>query len=532
MAITDITAQAQPWPGPNQYIQTTINAGSPGDTYRLLPGYHELQSFVPQNGDTILFMPGAILTGGQNIGTAGWVSSGGQWYKDGIGLSKRTSTGEGLGGYDPFQLEWCVIDNEPMAFADSPSGVNEYTAYYDAAGDRLWVGRDPTTASRVEIARMDWGIRGGPGINNVTIRANDPSTLGVVQNYASYPQSEGAAFGVARTTDPAGTGWLVEHMEVRGCSGAGLVIGSGVTVQHCYIHHMGQIGAGGSQAEYSTFQYNHMHYSPIGGWNPEWEAGNAKFSFTLGCTFRGNLWGTGTHPNLIPIASFWLDLDNEDYDIYDERIEERPTSLGKRGMFLEISYSGDVFHNIIYNAAAGTSGPEAIENGHWANGIILSQTGAIQGTTVRDWVTCEDNIMYDCSGGIKSVNSPREEEQAGGWNTPRYGFESYATDYQRHYRNVTYHRTAEYVGIFENFPGKTGSIADGEAAGPNIIYEDNLYFIGDNTDLHWTDGLAAGAGDTTWAGWNGEGFDTPGGYAITERVHPRGDPDPYNGGCM
>jgi hypothetical protein len=196
----------------------------------------------------------------------------------------------------------------------------------------------------------------------------------VVEKYASAAQQ--ASVGGRGAID-----WDLRSVTVRYNHGAGAELGPGTIMEHCKVHHMGQIGLlGGGDA---TTRPTVLRDSEVAGnrtlsFDPDWETGGAKFtrSFGQGMIVE-NSW---FHDN--SGGGLWFDIDNYNVVIRSNRFEDNQ----RWGVFYEVSRRARIY----WNEASGTNnGPEGFADK--GAGILVSNSADVE---------IYQNLLRDNDNGI------------------------------------------------------------------------------------------------------------------------------------
>ena len=517
MATTYIAAQSHgSWGGTpraasNQYIQDEIDAGSPGDTYILQSGTHRGQSFTLQTGDTLLLAEGAILNGAEDIGTGGWTFSGGEWYKA-VSISENQSTAVCKAAYACGDIEALILDGVIYPWYSS-SGADADGGYHD--GTNAWIGIDPSTLDTIEIARV--GSIDGPGVE---IGGETVAERGKVRGYATYSGGVGGeAIGLSGSTV------LIHDLEVSACSGGAIGCWDNTTVRNVTAHSNGQLAIYGSgESDYpgpiTVAEGCHFYQNGIGGWDNGFEGGNSKFAWTDTVTIYGSLWDIG--PAIWgddPTAPLWFDYNCEGAVIYSCICRDE-YGLAGRGLFLEVTYSGKIYNNILYGLSHGA------ESEGWSNAITFDGVGPNDepsGPYSYDYSTFEvyGNLAYKCGGGLGGVQNRPDYND--GILRFGYGVNSW----------WDIHDNTLYFDGSSGFDEECGARqwnTENDAQAHDISYDDNIYLSNDAVAFNDpTQGAFNGEG-LTWAQWNSAGYDT--GTRAAHTVAGDYDPDPFNGGAM
>jgi parallel beta-helix repeat protein len=169
----------------------------------------------------------------------------------------------------------------------------------------------------------------------------------------------------------------------------------------------------------------------------------------------------------------WVDINNVDWLIEDNNIYD---NFGQ-GIFIEISYAGVIDGNTVTN------------NGHERGGTWLYGAGILVAHSPD--VEVMNNTVSGNYNGIVGIQQSRGSGTLG----------------EHLLSNLNVHDNVICMAR-----GKSG-VGDGTGTGAfqgarnNDNWEDNDYTVPNTTGSFWTWNNAS----QTWAGWNGFGFDTPGG---------------------
>lgn len=523
MAATAIPVESPTWTGTpransNQYIQTAITAGNPGDIYTLGVGIHRGQEFTLAAGDTLILAAGASLNGGEDVGTSGWADEGAGVYSKTLQAGDRNTVSGVVAcdtGYSCDDLEVVVIDGEMRAWYTTLGAVDANGCYDD--GTDIYIYGDPTGYDLIEITRATQIVAG----NTVTIRGESAAERGSICNYSSSDVHQDAGIVV-------GTDFTMRNIHLKSFAGCAIQLQTDSQLYNVTVSHCGQLGASCGLSKLTYYEDiifgegHYFHTNGIGGWDNGNEGGNIKLSNTDRTIVKGGLWDVGTmpHPDTPP-APFWLDINNDGFQIFASTFKDSNDESG-RGLFLEISYSGKVHDNILYKLAASA------ENDFWGNGIVMDGTGA--DTTYSEFSTLEiyHNLLYLCSGGVATLQSGGRTD----WNEAYEdgaGYRRLNWDYWMT-KNVNAHHNTTYFNGASGFADNVGTIDGLDAATEphDIAFEDNIYIV-EAADSRYNDETSGGTGvNLAWATWNTAGFDDTGAQHVASDYNP----DPFNGGSL
>lgn len=104
-----------------------------------------------------------------------------------------------------------------------------------------------------------------------------------------------------------------------------------------------------------------------------------------------------------------------------------------------------------------------------------------------------------------------------------------------HVRDYSIYKNIIYLDTALSFTPFIGVSWNGTGANPTgVTSENNFYYLASAATQHFYDEQVGGGGPSlNWTQWKNAGHDDgAGAFLNTERNHPSGDPDPFNGGCM
>lgn len=230
--------------------------------------------------------------------------------------------------------------NPTSGVAINPGDNWQTVVNANPAGTTYWIKAGTHTGQSVTPKTGDvyWGEAGAIMDGENTVKKAFFSTADnvtirnlVVKNY-NCDVSDGAIRGDWTES----TGWVMEHLEVTGCMGAGIYMSHSSRVSYCNIHHNGQIGLLG-WAEDSVLEYSEVAFNNTGGNDPNGEAGGMKFFHAASMTVRNNYVHDNTGPGI------WFDAYNYSCTIDGNRVEDNTHA----GIFYEISYAGIIRNNTV-----------------------------------------------------------------------------------------------------------------------------------------------------------------------------------------
>jgi hypothetical protein len=242
--------------------------------------------------------------------------------------------------------------------------------YLDEDANRIYMTDDPARLGLIETSVASTAISAPARLE----RANVVIQNLVVEKYASGAQQ--AAVGGSGATD-----WDFRSVTVRYNHGAGVELGPGTIIEHCKIHHMGQIGllgGGDATTRPTVLRDTEVADNRTLSFDPDWETGGAKFtrSFGQGMIVE-NSW---FHDN--SGGGLWFDIDNYNVVIRSNRFEDNQ----RWGVFYEVSRQARIYLNEVLGT---TNGPEGfVDKGA---GILVSNSADVD---------IYQNLLRDNDNGI------------------------------------------------------------------------------------------------------------------------------------
>jgi hypothetical protein len=335
----------------------------------------------------------------------------------------------------------------------SLSAVTASSWFFDYGSDQIYFATDPT-GHRVETSVTTTAFEATG--NNVTI-----SSL-TIEKYANLAQ-----FGAIQ---PDGrTGWVITGNEVRWNHGLGIRVATGARVTGNNVHHNGQMGIGGGGSDVLV-EGNEIAYNNTAGFDYGWEGGGTKFAGTTRLTLRNNFAHHSNGPGL------WLDIDNIDFVIEDNRVEDNFSTISAAapGIFVEISYGGVIRGNTVRRNGAGFS------TWLWGAGILVAASGG-------SGLEIVGNTVEDNEHGIALVQQPRGSGAHGPYLV----------------QNVHVHDNTIRMPR-----GMSGGVQDANDdaifTSRNNRFDRNTYYLAPSGHFAWMNG------ERTEAEWRGYGMDTNG----------------------
>ena len=367
------------WHSPNAWAQQTV-AVSPGDnlqalvneyppstTFSFSPGVYRLQSAIPQNNDSFVGQPGAILSGATVLTT--FNRSGSYWTSPVHVTQARSYPGQCNSASPACAFpEDLFFNNTAKTRVASLSLVGPGTWYLNYSTGTAYMGDNPA-GSTVEMSELPYAFTGGAAsvqISNLTI-----------EKYASLGGT-GAIDGAAGSSY-----WQIEGNEIRYNHGRGITSGNGMYIYKNNIHHNGQLGIGGGGTNISV-QNNQISYNNYAGYSYYWEAGGAKFGNVETLVVQYNY----SYNNAGPGLSNALNSEGVTYD------ENETSGNMEAGILSELSSNITVSGNYIFNDGSNPSG----SGPWWGAGILIVDSST---------VSVRSNTVINCMNGIVGVIANR-----------------------------------------------------------------------------------------------------------------------------
>ncbi len=388
--------------GPGDDLGRVVAAHPAGTTFCLQAGVHHPNGVVPKQGQRFVGVGQATVLSGARTLAAGDArrDQAGRWYWPGqrqrssphgtlIGTDGGVRSNEG----DRYNEELFVTPSGDRQ--DPPTRYGRVLAlsdlgpgrwYFDDGADRIYLADDPARLGLIETSLASTAITAPSRARPAHVSIENL----VVEKYASVAQQ--AAIGGEGAVD-----WDFRYVTVRYNHGGGAELGPGTRMENCRIDHMGQIGllGGGDASDRpTTLRDTEVDHNKTLSFDPDWEAGGAKFTRSFGDgVVVENSW---FHDN--PGGGLWFDIDNYHVVVRSNRFEDNDYW----GLLYEVSR--DV--RIYWNQAVGTRrGPENFAlNGA---GIIVFNSADVQ---------VYQNLLRDNANGVLL----REDRRATRWAQQTY----------------------------------------------------------------------------------------------------------------
>lgn len=360
---------------PGDDLGTLVASSPPESTFVLESGIHRGHTVIPQDGQSFVGRPGAIMSGAAIL--TGFVEQGGVWAVGG-----QTAGGFVHGQCEPatprcVHPEDLFVDDRLLRHVPALSDVGPGSWYFDYDRDVVYVGEDPT-GKLVELSVTKHAFHGD---------ADDVSLSGLtIEKYAT-PAQEGVIDSRADRDDLiGGSGWLITDNVVRWNHGVGIAATTEAIVSGNTVYENGQLGLAAKGAGV-LIENNEVYGNNTAGFSSGWEGGGSKFAFTSGLVVRDNYVHDNNGPGL------WTDIDNIDTRYENNRV----IGNDRMGIFHEISYDAVITGNEVRGNGFG------FDAWIWGAGIIVSTS-----TNVAIF----DNIVEGNADGIIGVNQDRSDAPA------------------------------------------------------------------------------------------------------------------------
>jgi hypothetical protein len=419
---------------PGQSIQLAVDGNVAGATFCIKSGTHRLQEIRPKSYQSFIGESGAVLSGAKLL--TAFTREGSYWVAAGQ-TQGGTLSGACRDAYPRCnRAENLFINDVQLRHVATLAEVGPGKYHFNYDTDKIYFYDDPT-GKNVETSIIPYAFLSNSA-GSVTI------TGLIVEKYATPAQQ-----GTIKTV--GGNAWIVENNEVRLNHGFGIAMSNGIQVLRNHVHHNGQMGVGGSSNQ-GLVDGNEISYNNWAGFNPYWEAGATKFTFSDGLTVRNNF----VHHN--DGSGLWTDINNINILYENNRVEDNTIN----GIFHEISYRAIIRNNISRRNGTLKPFPGWVEG----SGIVVSNSSdtEVYGNTV------EDNYQ-----GIMGVETDRG---AGPYGTYTL-------------RNLyVHHNTVIQKANLGGGSGRTGLVqANGQSyayTNANNRFVSNSYFLGTFANyFHW-----------------------------------------------
>jgi parallel beta-helix repeat protein len=328
---------------PLRTLGAAVGRARSGSTIVLRGGsYHESVVFPPDKRIVLQSWPreAAWLEGSSVV--TGWSSSGGRWQRTGWNVEFDSSPTYTRGAPDNTNPNWAFVNpSHPMAAhpdqiwidgvaqrqVGSLAAVVPGTFFHDEAGNKLWLGSNPTGRS----------VRASDLVRALMVRSEGSVVRGIgVRRYAPSVPDMGAV-----TIERSGV--LVENVGIFDSATTGLHVGAdtvtGVTLRSVRVARSGMLGISASYADRLNVDGVDLVGNNTERFNEAPVSGGLKIVRSRGVTVRNSTFRSNAGPGL------WLDES-----VYDMKIvgNEMRDNSG-HGTSLEISAKALFANNIVTN---------------------------------------------------------------------------------------------------------------------------------------------------------------------------------------
>jgi hypothetical protein len=311
-------------------LQATVNRHPKGTTFCLTRGVHRLRTFVvPKDGDTFAGEPGAVLSGARILRS--FVYRDGHW----IAHAQLPENPIVAGQCKPHVGTSCTlandvfIDNRPLRRVSLPEALTPGAFYANDVTHTVAIATNPA-GHPVEEAVATRAFKGWrTGVDRVTIVGL------VIEKFAN----EGGIGAINGRPSWRAIGNIVRLNHGGGIQDAGLIRGN-------IVRENGQIGVLGSYGTGQLVTGNDIGFNNYAGFDPNWEAGGAKWVRSTNLIVRSNYVHDNDGPGL------WTD-GSSDAVLYDHNVVKRNSGPG---ILHEISYAAVVTGNVVTGNGFGLSG--------------------------------------------------------------------------------------------------------------------------------------------------------------------------------
>lgn len=467
---------------PGDDLQALINANGTGTTFCLQAGMHRISAaggLTPKTGDVFRGVGQSAVVSGSKLVT-GWTPSGSDWVATGF-LPSSPSTGGSCGTGFPLcgQAQDVFRDGVWLSPVSSRTALAPGKAYLDFPNNKIYVRDDPTghTMEQSWAARLFTGAATGVQIRNLTLQ------------HAASVSNTGAI-------DPAtgGTGWIIDHNEIRwnhgygtGPGGAGFGQTSNLTITANNVHHNGQDGTGADGVG-NVVQNNEVHDNSYAGYDVGWDGGN-KFGHARNLIVSGNYYHDERGP------AIWCDINCENATITNNYV-----ARSQRGIMYEISCGASIHDNTIVDST------DSVTNGWGGIGILIAESQDVQ---------VYNNAIYNGNRGIWAIQSDRTEAR-----DCTAGAEHVVKNLNVHNNNEDFNSSNPPFG------GKTGLWTDTGrtdiyGAGFNNVFASNTYHqITSGSQWDWGMNTPPYTPTISFSAWQAAGKDTTGSVVTNDPAAP------------
>jgi parallel beta-helix repeat protein len=313
----------------------------------LAPGTYPInQPIVPNAGQTIQGGGRATLIGSRRL-TDFVPTAHDRWVTDFAG-GFGSRTGECLEG-TACEFPNAVFSNgQPLRRVMSIVKVTEGTFY--CRGHRIYVYGDPSQ-QQIEVAVAPVAVTSNARDTDLNV-----TVAGLTIEMFATPAQHGAI-------DTSAPGWTIEDDQVGLNHGAGVTTEGHATIENVDASDNGEEGIGGTGADTMVVD-NVIDNNNWAGFDPEWEAGGAKWGAASDLTVSGNVVRDNQGPGL------WSDVQSTDVTYEGNTV----TGNTIAGIFFEISSDATISDNYVSDNGFG------MNVWLWGSGILIAESSDVHVT--------------------------------------------------------------------------------------------------------------------------------------------------------
>jgi len=361
-------------------LRALVASQPEGSTFCLAPGTYRVKaSLVLKSGQKLIGAGGgAVISGAKLVSAtkdgAYWVITGQASLGQSTFPDTTTDQCRPVDDLDPEGM--CVyrdqvfLDDASLWQVGSLGELSPGEFFWDYAANRIYLADDPS-GRKLEVSVARNGISGGSGVEIRSL---------TVEKFGN---------GVQTGAVSAGVNWVITGVDVRLNHGGGVRMGPGTIVRNSFIHHNGELGIAGGQADCSrakgiVLENSELSYNNTAGYNWGWEAGATKWVHTDGLIVRNNY----VHDNYG--NGLWTDGFNIN-TVYEGNVVEDNYGAG---IMHELGYAAVIRNNQIRGNAFAH--PYAAQG--YRSGIFIAEA--------RD-VEVYGNTVENNAGGIVALQQDR-----------------------------------------------------------------------------------------------------------------------------
>jgi parallel beta-helix repeat protein len=326
---------------PLKTLARAVSVAPTGATIVLRAGtYHE--SVVVHKQLTIQSWPGEAVWLDGSIPVSSWAASGGRWsagwtleFDSSPTYTRGAPDNAGNWGFiNPAypmaaHPEQIFINGVAQRQVGALSQVVAGTFFHDEAGNKLWLGTDPT-GKDVRVSEL---------IRALMLRADNIVVRGIgIRRYSPSVPDMGAV-----TVERGGI--TVENVAIHDSSTTALHAGSStvanVTLRNLHLARSGMLGMSGAYADGIVLDQVLSEDNNVEHFNSAPVSGGVKIARTRGITVKNSIVRNNLGPGL------WFDESSYDVNVLNNEV----VNNGKHGISLEISSKAKVQGNIVSDNA-------------------------------------------------------------------------------------------------------------------------------------------------------------------------------------